>query len=155
MKFKEGLTEKNVVVKCGVDTFMPFALTFGFYIILFGSVSPGGGFQGGVLVASVVLMLYLGYGYKTTTNMINAEFLRVNEACATTIYIILALCGLFLGRVFCENVFAQYFNVGDPLAGGTITYMSYAVGYNVLTGIGFLLITMLGLLMADNEKEEN
>ena len=150
MKFKEGLTEKNVVVKCGADTFMPFALTFGFYIIFFGAVSPGGGFQGGVLVASAVLMIYLGYGYKTVTNSINAESLRVNEACATTIYIILALIGVFAGVAFCDNVFWQYFNVGDPLSGGTISYMSYAVGYNVLTGIGFLLITMLGMLMDSN-----
>ena len=41
MKFKEGITEKNVIIKCGADKFLPFALTFGLYIILFGTIYPG------------------------------------------------------------------------------------------------------------------
>ena len=57
MKFKEGITEKNVIVKCGSDKFLPFAVTFGIYIIMFGTISPGGGFQGGVIVASAALLL--------------------------------------------------------------------------------------------------
>ena len=63
MKFKDGIKERNIIVKCGADMFLPFALLFGIYIILFGTVSPGGGFQGGVMVASAALLLYLGYGY--------------------------------------------------------------------------------------------
>ena len=52
MKFKDGIKERNIIIKCGADKFLPFALTFGLYIILFGTISPGGGFQGGVCVAS-------------------------------------------------------------------------------------------------------
>jgi len=151
MKFKDGIKEKNVVVKCGCDSLLPFALMFGFYIIIFGTVSPGGGFQGGVIVSAAALMLYLAYGNKGANDAINGEFIRVNEAVGATLYIILALVGIFLGARFCENVFYQYFNIGDPLSAGTITYMSYTVGYKVLTGVGFLLITMLGLLIEEEE----
>ena len=154
MKFKNGIKEKNIVVKCGADSLLPFSLVFGFYIIVFGTVSPGGGFQGGVIVSAAALMLYLGYGHSTTANAINAEFLRVNEAIGAILYIVLALVGVYLGVRFCENVFFQYFNIGDPLSAGTITYMSYAVGYKVLTGVGFLLLTMLGLLIAEDKEEE-
>ena len=154
MKFKNGIKETNTVIKCGADSMLPFALTFGLYIIFFGTVSPGGGFQGGVIVSAAVLLLYLAYGYKTTTDAINPEFIRINEAIGAILYVVLALLGIFLGARFCENVFYQYFNVGDPLSAGTITYMSYAVGYKVLTGVGFLLILMLGLLIYDNEEKE-
>ena len=154
MKFKNGLKEKNIVVKCGADSLLPFALVFGFYIIVFGTVSPGGGFQGGVIVSAAALMLYLGYGQSTTRTAINDEFLRVNEAVGAVLYVVLALLGVFLGVRFCENILYQYFNIGDPLSAGTITYMSYAVGYKVLTGVGFLLLTMLGLLMVENGKED-
>lgn len=153
-KYKEGISEKHVIVKCGADKFLPFAITFGMYIILFGTVSPGGGFQGGVIVASAALLLYLGYGFKTASKAINTEVLRVNESCGATLYVILGLCGLFLGANFCRNVFYDIGKVGDLISAGTITFMGYAVGYKVLTGVSFLLLLMLGILAPDGDEDE-
>jgi len=61
-----------------------------------------------------------------------------------------------MGVNFCTNVFYDIGNVGDLVSAGTITFMSWAVGYKVLTGVGFLLLLMLGLLAAgsDDEPEE-
>ncbi len=154
MRFKSGIQERSIVVKCGADSFLPFAVTFGVYIILFGTVSPGGGFQGGVMVASAALLLYLGYGYKTATKAINPEVLRVNEACGATLYVILGMLGIFLGANFCRNVFFNDGQVGDLISAGTITFMGYSVGYKVLTGVGFLLLLMLGLLAPDDDEDE-
>ncbi len=156
MKFKKGITEKNVIVKCGADMMLPFALVFGIYIILFGTVSPGGGFQGGVMVAAAAVLLYLGYGYNTAKGAINTEVLRVGEACGATLYVILGLCGIFLGGLFCKNVFFDNGAVGDLISAGTITYMGYSVGFKVLTGVGFLLLLMMSLLApgADEEEED-
>ncbi len=154
MKLKDGIKETNVVVKSGADMILPFALVFGLYVILFGTVSPGGGFQGGVMVASACLLLYLGYGYKATANMINREVLEVNEALGAIIYVLLAACGLFMGARFCQNVFTDIGKVGDLISAGTVTFMSFAVGYKVLTGVGFLLLLMLYLLGDDDDEEE-
>ena len=153
MKFKKGIKERNVILKCAADFMLPFALIFGIYIILFGTVSPGGGFQGGVIVAAAVLLLYLGYGYKTTAKAINGEVLRINEAIGAILYTVLAACGLFLGVRFCQNVFFNSSEVGELVSAGTITFMSWAVGYKVLTGVGFLLLLMLGLLAPDGDDE--
>ncbi len=153
MKFKKGIKERNVILKCAADLMLPFALVFGIYIILFGTVSPGGGFQGGVIVAAAVLLLYLGYGYKTTAKAISGEVLRVNEAIGAILYTLLAVCGLVLGARFCQNVFFNNGAVGDMLSAGNITFMSYSVGYKVLTGVGFLLLLMLGLLSPDDDEE--
>jgi len=154
MKFKKGIKEKNIIVKCGADSILPFALLFGLYIICFGSISPGGGFQGGVIVSAAVILLYLAYGYKTSSGAVDVEFSRLNEVVGLILYVLLGFCGLFLGVRFCQNVFYQYFNIGDPLSAGTVTYMSYAVGYNVLMGVSFLLLLMMGLLVANNDDEE-
>lgn len=157
MKFKNGITEKNVIVKCGADMFLPFAIVFGIYIILFGTVSPGGGFQGGVMVASAVILLYLGYNYQTAKNAINTEVLRVGEASGAILYVIFGLCGLFVGANFCRNIFFDNGAVGDLISAGTITYMGYSVGFKVLTGVGFLLMLLLSLLApdaSDDEEEE-
>lgn len=38
----------------------PFILLFGFYIILNGHITPGGGFQGGAILSAVFISRYLG-----------------------------------------------------------------------------------------------
>lgn len=157
MKFKSGISEKNVIMKCGADMMLPFAVVFGIYIILFGTVSPGGGFQGGVMVAAAAVLLYLAYGYNTARQAINTEVLRVGEACGATLYVILGLCGLFVGANFCRNIFFDNGAVGDLISAGTITFMGFSVGFKVLTGVGFLLLLMMSLLApdADDEEEED
>ena len=154
MKFKSGITEKNVIVKCGADMFLPFATVFGIYIILFGTVSPGGGFQGGVMVAAAAILLYLGYNYQTAKNAINTEVLRVGEALGATLYVVLAFCGIIAGLNFCRNIFFDNGAVGDLISAGTITFMGYSVGFKVLTGVSFLLMLLMSLLAPEDDDEE-
>ena len=149
MRFKDGIEEKNIIVKCAADKFLPFALVFGIYIILFGTVSPGGGFQGGVIVAGAALLLFLGYGYKTTKKVVDSNVLRILESTGATIYVILGFVGIFAGAMFCRNIFWNDGAVGDLISAGNITFMGYAVGFKVLTGVSFLLILMLSLLAPD------
>ena len=95
-------------------------------------VSIGAAIQGGVLGAAAVLLIYLGYGYDVTRNSINPEILRINEACATTIYALLGFAGLVFGANFCRNVFYANGWLTGFVHDGTIGLMDYAVGYNVM-----------------------
>ncbi|MBR3245008.1 MAG: hypothetical protein IKF90_20340 [Parasporobacterium sp.] len=152
MKFKAGITEKNVIVKCAADKILPFSLVFGIYIILFGTISPGGGFQGGVITASAVLLLYIGHGYATASDAVKMEVLRVCEPIGATLYVILGFLGIVLGSVFCRNVFFANGKIGDLVSAGNITFMGWTVGFKVLTGIGFLILLMMGLLAPEFKK---
>jgi len=157
MKFKEGITEKNVIVRCGADSILPFALVFGLYIILFGTISPGGGFQGGVIVAVSALLIYLGYGYNDASKALNINVLRVNESLGAVIYVILGVIGVAFTTNFATNILYNLGSAGDLISAGTITFMSYSVGYKVMTGVGLLLMLMLGLLApgSDGETDED
>ena len=154
MEFKDRFKEKRLIVKCGSDAFMPFAMVLGLYVILFGTVSPGGGFQGGVIVASAVLLIYLGYGYGRLIKAINPESLRIGEAIGAIIYVVLGLGGIAVGANFCRNFVFNNGQVGDMISAGNISFMSYTVGFKVLTGIGFLLILMLGILKPDTDEAD-
>lgn len=153
MNMKKNIEVKNVIVKTSADVFLPLALVFGFYIILHGHLSPGGGFQGGVIVAVAVILLYLGYGYDTTVKAIKPEFIRKNEAVAAVLYVVLALLGIIMGANFCRNVFFDNGGIGSLVSAGTIAFMNDTVGYKVLTGVAFLLLLMLGLLGNEDEEE--
>ncbi|MEE9191863.1 MAG: MnhB domain-containing protein, partial [Candidatus Aerophobetes bacterium] len=59
MKENKGMT---LIVKTVVKFLAPIVILFGVYIILHGHLTPGGGFPGGVVVASAFILLTLAYG---------------------------------------------------------------------------------------------
>ena len=138
---------KHVIVKCKADFSMPLAAMFGVYVIMHGNSSPGGGFQGGVLMVAVVILIYLGHGYDVTLKSLRPDFLHHSEGFLSFLYIIAALLGVvYLGN-FCQNVFSDIGNIGELFSTGTIFIMDTIVGFKVITGVGVLAISMLGLLV--------
>ena len=144
---KKNLKKKNIIVKCASDMFLPLAGTFGCYVVLHGSSSPGGGFQGGVLIASAILLVFLGYGAKGVKKYFSDHKLHSTETVAELIYVIIAIIGVFTGLNFCVN----YIFDGRFLE--TSMLMNDAVGYHVMAGIMFLLILMLNAMNDDDEDK--
>ena len=148
----------NIVPKCGCDAVLPFALVYIFYIILHGHLSPGGGFQGGVLMVGVVVLIYLAYGYKDTTKALSFGFMHKTEGFASIMYIFIAMIGVAYGANFCGNVIYNLGvfggDIGKTFSTGTIFLMNLAVGVKVLTGVGVLALSMVGILAGLNGEKE-
>ena len=143
-------TFKNVILRCGADKILPVAIVYLFYIILHGHLSPGGGFQGGVLVVGVILMLYFANGYQTTARALSFDLLHEAEGVASVAYVALALMGIAAGAQFCENILYQSGNIGDLYSSGTIFWMNITVGIKVITGIGSITLLMLSIVNQKN-----
>ncbi len=141
---------KNIIVKCGADFLLPICLIFGIYVILHGAFSPGGGFQGGVLVAAAVMLIYLGYGRKALSKVFPYEKMHVTESFSEIIYILLALVGIFIGLTLGTNIGVNLGAYGTEIA----NLMNDAVGLHVAMGISCLLLILLGVMNPDDEKDE-
>ena len=137
---------KRVIQRCGCDKVLPLCFVYIFYIILHGHLSPGGGFQGGILAVAVVLLIYLGHGYEVTKRALVPNAMRRLEGVALMLYICLAMLGVAFGVQFCQNVAYMNGNIGDLISSGTIAWMDEAVAFNVLTGSIVLTIGMLSIL---------
>lgn len=137
---------KRVIQRCGCDKVLPLCLVYIFYIILHGHLSPGGGFQGGILSVAAVLLIYLGHGYQETKRALSPNLMRPLEGLALIIYVVLALTGVVLGAQFCQNLFYLNGNIGDLISSGTIAWMDEAVAFNVITGSTVLSIGVLSIL---------
>ena len=137
---------KNIIQRCGCDAVLPFALVYILYIILHGHLSPGGGFQGGVLMAGVVILLYLGHGFEATVHALSYHTLHRGEGVASVVYVALALLGVAAGAQFCQNILYTHGNIGDLYSSGTIFWMNVTVGVKVITGIGSISLLMISLL---------
>ncbi len=62
-----------------------FILVFGLYIIMHGHVTPGGGFQGGAVIASGVVMMIVAFGSSEIKKSLRERHLSVVEPNATII----------------------------------------------------------------------
>ena len=138
------------VVQHSLDLVFPLTMVYMCYIILHGHLSPGGGFQGGVLVVGVILMLYFANGFQATAEAISFNTLHEAEGVASVAYVALALMGIAAGAQFCENILYRQGNIGDLYSSGTIFWMNLTVGIKVITGIGSITLLMLGIAQQKN-----
>lgn len=137
---------KRIIQRCGCDKVLPLAVVYILYIVLHGHLSPGGGFQGGILTVAAVLLVYLGHGYENTKKAFNPNAAHPLEGVALMLYIFIAMTGIFFGIRFCQNVFAHQGSIGDLFSSGTVFWMGGAVAFDVITASIVLTIGMLSVL---------
>ena len=148
MENNKNIRVREVVLSSGADALIPFVCVYMLYIITHGHLSPGGGFQGGVLGVAAILLIYFGHGYRTTVKAISFNLLHETEGIASVIYVCLALMGVAVGAQFCENILYTHGAVGDLYSAGTIFWMNLTVGLKVATGVGSITLMMLALVPA-------
>lgn len=129
---------------------IPFIQVFAFYVMIFGHLSPGGGFSGGsILGASFILYRYV-YGSEKANETLPYPMLKWIASLSLMCY------GLIKGGVFILDFFHIYpFKVlhgvpGTVLSGGFILPLNILVG--VIVGITFYLMV---ILFEEGELDEN
>jgi multicomponent Na+:H+ antiporter subunit B len=111
---------------------------FGFYIGLHGQLTPGGGFQGGVILSSAAILIYLAANteaFKRTTSHVVVE---VVEAIGAASYALIGIVPLLIGLPLLTNILPLGVT-GDVFSAGTIALISACVGVEVTAA--FLLVT--------------
>ena len=145
--------EKDIIIKICSSITLPLALLLGIYIVLHGHLSPGGGFQGGVIIASTVLIFYIAYGREKTLNIFNKNKLSKVEEFGALTFIFVASLGIIYGVSFFTNVLNKG-NLGNVFSSGTIFFMNFAVGYKVLAGISVLILVMISCLKEGEKRDD-
>lgn len=140
----------SIFIAC-TNLVLPILLTLGLYIIIHGHLSPGGGFQGGVLIAGAIATIYIGYGSKGINKGINKNTFKVAEDIGALGFIILAFIGLLSSGVFFGNILEKG-TPGELLSSGSIFLMNFAVGFKVFAGVSFLILIMLANLKKKEDE---
>ena len=82
---------------------LPVALLIGLYVIAHGQLSPGGGFQGGVVAATSLHLLYLAADYRALERVRPVGLYEIGDAIADPAYVVTGLRGLLGGTAFLAN----------------------------------------------------
>ena len=118
----------------------PIVLLFGGYLMLYGHLSPGGGFQGGVVTASGIVFIAIGSRSDATTRFTRASVLNRIEALGFLLLIAAAISGMAAGK----GVLGDPLGSGYPRSPGFIIILNILIGVKVGAGIGFMGIAMTG-----------
>ncbi len=112
----------------------PFILLFGFYLITHGHLSPGGGFQGGVVLASGVILLVLCKGVNSIQTLFPLRAISLLESLGFLAFLLVGILGMALIGDFLAN-FLPVFHTGHPPGANFIFVLNLIIGLKVGAGI--------------------
>jgi multisubunit Na+/H+ antiporter MnhB subunit len=132
---------------------------FGIYIVLFGHLTPGGGFAGGVILASSYVLLMLAFGRKFAEENLSLGIASKFDCAGALLFAAVALVGLFFGAAsFFYNYLQQNVEAGHKTAlhlisAGTIPLSNIAIGLKVGASL-FLVILTLSVFRPESSTDK-
>jgi multicomponent Na+:H+ antiporter subunit B len=114
----------------------------GIYVVAHGHQTPGGGFQGGVILATALLLTYLSSDYMTFRRVGPDELIEGAEGAGAIGFVLIGLAGLIFGTAFFDNVLGKG-TPGQLDSAGLIPFSNLAVGLAVTGGFAFMLSEFL------------
>ena len=139
---RTGLYVESTIIMTTVRVVSPFVLTFALFVMFHGANSPGGGFQGGVIAGSVVMMLAFAYGIDAAR-----EWLDVRVVSALASGGVFAFVGIGLGAMALGGQFLQYAEF-EALFGHAIKYAIELVELGIGAIVAAVAIGLFFLLAA-------
>ena len=121
------------VVWIASSLFVPAACIYGLYIVVHGQLTPGGGFQGGVVLATAALAIFLGTGRAGYERVFPKSPVEAYETLGGLGYVAFGFAGLLLSGSFMRNVLPLSVT-GALVSGGTIDALNIVVGIAISGG---------------------
>jgi len=149
----------TIIVKTISSWVKVLIFLFGIYIVLFGHLTPGGGFAGGVILASSYVLLMLAFGRKFAEKNLSLGTASRFDCAGALLFMAVALFGLFYGAAsFFYNYLQQEVEAGHETAlrlasAGTIPLSNIAIGIKVGASL-FLVILTLSMFRPESSAGE-
>ena len=147
-----SLYVESTIIMTTVRVVVPFVLTLALFISFHGADTPGGGFQGGVIAGSVVMMLAFAFGSDATRQWVDARVIALLGAIG-----VLVFAAFGLGAILLDGAFLEYDRY--PLKKASKYGMELvelgigAIVASIAVGLFFLLSAGFGHAMDEGGEE--
>ena len=143
-RLRENGPGMSMIVKTVTRWLKGPILLFGIYLVLYGHITPGGGFGGGVVIASAFILITLAMGQTSGLQTFSKVVASRLDSVGLLIFLALGWLGTWwAGGYFFENFVSTpesaYFTL---LSGGTMPMSNLALGLKVASAL-FLVFTVL------------
>lgn len=137
------------VLDAACRLFIPFILLFALYVITHGHDSPGGGFQGGAMLAAAIILIRLVRGQASLWGLHGIAALRL-ACCGVGLFAGIGCLSLLLARNYLD-----YAALPLALASGTVRAIgSFGAEVGIAIGVTGVLVLIFDALIAWEEEEE-
>ena len=123
------------IVETATELLLPMVILFGVYVFMNGHLSPGGGFQGGAIIASGTMFLLLAL----PESHISRLMIAITESMSGFSYVVVGVLGVVLAGGFLDNRIMDLGTYGSLFSAGAIPLIYLLVGLKV----GFELSAVL------------
>jgi multicomponent Na+:H+ antiporter subunit B len=130
-----------------------FSVLFGIYIGTHGQLTPGGGFQGGVLVAAAPMLLYVAENTDAFRRILSHPLMELMEASGAAAYAVVGFIALAFSAPFLTNVLPLG-QTGGVFSSGTIAVISACVGVEVAAGFMLIIYEYLREILSREKNTE-
>lgn len=148
MKLLQERTRKqkvgeSLIIQTAVRMMVPFVQLFGLYVIVHGHYSPGGGFQGGVILGSSFIILALAFDQETSLRLMSERVNGILGNMGALIFTgVAALCAIMGG------LFLDYSALDAIIPIGPIEWRSFGI-FLVEVGVGLAVMSIMASLFWD------
>ena len=130
------------IIKTIAQKLFPFIVLFGFYLISHGHLSPGGGFQGGVVLGTAIILLALSHSIEQTEKKFKSRWLNMLEKLGILTLIFLGFLGIFFGYSFLSN-FLPLGKPGQIASSGLMLLFNIAIGIKIAAGVSVIFYALI------------
>ena len=94
--------QESIIIKTITRLMVPFIQLFGLYVIMHGHSSPGGGFQGGVILGASFILLAIAYGADDMQHRFSERMMTLLTSSGVFLYAAIGALCLLLGANFLD-----------------------------------------------------
>ncbi len=128
------------IVRTGAKILFPLILLLGIYIFVHGHLTPGGGFQGGSVIATGFLLMFITYRRFGTNHKVTVWL----ESLSGLAFVLTGLYGLIKYGSFLQNT-PDVGHLNDLVSGGLIPLIYIFIGIKVSTELTNVLDTLMNI----------
>ena len=157
-RFRKHEPGMGMIVKTTARWLKGLILVFGIYIVLYGHITPGGGFGGGVIIACGFILVILATGGRYGESLFSKSAASSLDSVGLLIFLVLAWLGTWwAGGVFFENFIETpeqaHFSL---LSGGIMPLANIGVGLKVASALFlvFTVLTALRITQSGSDRED-
>jgi multicomponent Na+:H+ antiporter subunit B len=136
----------SLIVKTVTECLRGVILLYGIYLIAYGHLTPGGGFPGGVVLASAFVLLTLAEGQRVALRVLSVPVVAELDSVGALVFLGVAVSGLVAAGVFFKNFVVTALEAHFRLvSAGVIPICNLGIGLKVGASL-FLVFTVLSAL---------
>jgi multicomponent Na+:H+ antiporter subunit B len=144
----------SMIVKTVCGWVKGFILLYGIQVILYGHLTPGGGFAGGVIAAAAFVLIALAEGERAAVETISQKAASTWDSLGVLLFWLMAILGIAVAGVYFVNFLTTPEAARLTLfSGGIIPICNLGIGLKVCCSLYLVVLVLNAHRMNEDANE--